>query len=129
VKLTFDNSRERALLARRVGLDADCDDTTLAAFITAELKPNRAERNRVKERAIRAAAQRERKRRGYNDADDRVVELDPTGSYPTAWLDPAANIHQAGRITFGHDLMAASAQPARRGRVGHQRASRIVREP
>jgi hypothetical protein len=72
VRITDMSSHERAVLARRVGLDADCDNDTLAAFITAELASNRAERNRLKAQAIRAAA----KRPGYNDADDRVVPFD-----------------------------------------------------
>ena len=89
---------ERAILARRVGLNTDCDDATLAAFVAAELKSTRAERNLAKQQAIHAAAQRERKRRGLSVAPT-AQPLDATGSYPRSWLAPRPV--QKGRITHG----------------------------
>jgi hypothetical protein len=107
MKLTF-TPDERATLCRRLGVSPSVSDAELAATFAAEMDvdsiPDRAERIKAKQARIKAAEEQRRRSRPYNDANDRVVELDPTGSYPTAWLEPAAALERQpgeGRISYG----------------------------
>jgi hypothetical protein len=92
--------RERAALCRRMGLDRDCDDATLAAFLGAELTADRGERVRLKQRAIERAAHQGRRRRGLWVVQTPAQQLDASGSYPRAWLAPPQPPPE-GRVTHG----------------------------
>jgi hypothetical protein len=116
----FDDG-ERQLLALRLGLPETASDEELQSaiarwlmqgmgppepspapsYITMERAVaaadgirNRGERLRRKQEIIRQAQEerRRRERSRYNDADDRPVDLDPSGSYPAVWLSPQAGL-------------------------------------
>jgi hypothetical protein len=127
MKITKMQPHERALLARRVGLDEGCDDASLAAAIEGWLRePStrkvyagdergfitagstdfsalahlpRHERIRIKARLIEAAVANKRKRERLMPAPV-AAQLDPSGSYPNEWLRPQ-RLPRTGRVTHG----------------------------